>query len=220
MVIKKVRDGEKVTVHANSEKTIAGSRHYIHAADVAEALMFLFSYDITSLKSDSTGAKCQKFNIVGKDEIDNLELAQFIADVQKKDLNYEMVDFHSSRPGHDLRYALDGEKMKLMGWEPNSAYDMLERTINWSLEKMIDGFSYKKISYLLVSKFFIISHENKLKYFISITAFFSFVFSQISLDDINNINNAQLDLIKDQLKTPQEVSNIDTEDIQTTFPIL
>ena len=96
--------------------------------------MFLFSYDITSLKPDSTGAKCQKFNIVGKDEIDNLELAQFIADVQKKDLNYEMVDFHSSRPGHDLRYALDGEKMKLMGWEPNSAYDMLERTINWSLE--------------------------------------------------------------------------------------
>ena len=40
--------------------------------------------------------------------------------------------------------------------------------------------------------------KNKLKYFISITAFFSFVFSQISLDDINNINNAQLDLIKDQ----------------------
>ena len=31
-----------------------------------------------------------KFNIVGKDEIDNLELAQFIADVQKN-LNYEMV---------------------------------------------------------------------------------------------------------------------------------
>ncbi|MEL1226606.1 MAG: SLBB domain-containing protein [Candidatus Neomarinimicrobiota bacterium] len=61
--------------------------------------------------------------------------------------------------------------------------------------------------------------KNKLKYFISITAFFSFVFSQISLDDINNINNAQLDLIKDQLKTPQEVSNIDTEvDIQTTSP--
>ena len=134
MVIKKVRDSEKVTVHANSEKTVAGSRHYIHAEDVADALMFLFNYNIESLEQDFTGAKCQKFNIVGKDEIDNLELAQFIADVQKKDLNYEMVDFHSSRPGHDLRYALDGEKMKLMGWEPNSAYDMLERTINWSLE--------------------------------------------------------------------------------------
>ncbi len=86
MVIKKVRDSEKVTVHANSEKTVAGSRHYIHAEDVADALMFLFNYNIESLKQDSTGAKCQKFNIVGKDEIDNLQLAQFIAQTQKKEL--------------------------------------------------------------------------------------------------------------------------------------
>ena len=28
------------------------------------------------MKPDNTGAKCQKFNIVGKDEIDNLQLAQ------------------------------------------------------------------------------------------------------------------------------------------------
>ena len=31
-----------------------------------------------------------------------------IADAQGKPLNYELVDFHSSRPGHDLRYALSG----------------------------------------------------------------------------------------------------------------
>ena len=50
---------------------MAGSRHYIHAEDVADALYFLFNY-ISSMASDATGAKCQKFNIVGKDEIDNL----------------------------------------------------------------------------------------------------------------------------------------------------
>ena len=44
-----------------------------------------------------------------------------------------MVDFHSQRPGHDLRYALDGSKMKEMGWEPHSAYDRLESTIKWTL---------------------------------------------------------------------------------------
>ena len=77
----------------------------------------------------------------------------------------------------------------------------------------------KKYHTFLFQNFLLFLMKNKLKYFISITAFFSFVFSQISLDDINNINNAQLDLIKDQLKTPQEVSNIDTEvDIQTTSP--
>ena len=109
MVIKKVRDNDKVTVHSNSEKTIAGSRHYIHAEDVADALLFLYNYDISTIKPDNTGAKCQKFNIVGKDEIDNLQLAQFIAQTQNKELIYEMVDFHSQRPGHDLRYALDGK---------------------------------------------------------------------------------------------------------------
>ena len=91
MVIKKVRDSETVSVHANKEKTIAGSRHYIHAKDVADALLFLLQYDISSFKPDETGAKCQKFNIVGKDEINNLELAQFIAKVQNKDLIYEML---------------------------------------------------------------------------------------------------------------------------------
>ena len=45
-----------------------------------------------------------------------------------------MVDFHSQRPGHDLRYALDGKKMKNMGWVPKSAYDRLESTIKWTLE--------------------------------------------------------------------------------------
>tara|TARA_B100001093_G_scaffold215569_1_gene206884 strand:- start:9168 stop:10193 length:1026 start_codon:yes stop_codon:yes gene_type:complete len=134
MVIKKVRDNELVTVHANSKKTIAGSRHYIHAEDVADALLFLYNYDISSIGSDHTGAKCQKFNIVGKDEIDNLELAKFIAKTQNKKLNYEMVDFHSQRPGHDLRYALDGSKMANMGWTPQSAFDRLETTINWTLK--------------------------------------------------------------------------------------
>mgnify|MGYP001200053531 CR=1 FL=1 len=134
MVIKKVRDGETVTVHANAEKTKAGSRHYIHAEDVANALLFLYDYDLSLLKADSLGMNCQKFNIVGKDEIDNLSLAKFIAKVQNKSLDYDMVDFHSQRPGHDLRYSLDGQKMKKMGWEPNSAYDRLETVIKWTLE--------------------------------------------------------------------------------------
>ena len=134
MVIRKVQNNENVTVHANTEKTVAGSRHYIHAEDVAEALLFLYNYDIESIEPDETGAKCHKFNIVGKDEIDNLELAQFIAKAQSRTLKYKMVDFHSQRPGHDLRYALDGSKMANMGWSPESAFDRLENTIKWTLE--------------------------------------------------------------------------------------
>jgi dTDP-glucose 4,6-dehydratase len=134
MCIKRVRDNQKITVHSNPEKTKAGSRHYIHARDVADALMFLYNCDLSKLPTTYGGAKCQKFNIVGAEEFDNLELAQFIADTQGRPLNYEMVDFHSSRPGHDLRYALDGSKMKDMGWTPQPVKKRLGEVINWTLE--------------------------------------------------------------------------------------
>lgn len=134
MCIKKARDGEVVTVHSNPEKTKAGSRHYIHAKDVADALLYLIPYDVSGLEKDYGGAKCQKFNIVGATEMDNLELAKYIAEVQGKELNYEMVDFHSQRPGHDLRYALDGSKMKAMGWEPKPVHERLKEVVNWTLE--------------------------------------------------------------------------------------
>ena len=41
--IQRVRDGEKVTIHADSTRTKAGSRMYIHAQDVAEGLMFILN---------------------------------------------------------------------------------------------------------------------------------------------------------------------------------
>jgi dTDP-glucose 4,6-dehydratase len=135
LCIKKTRDGELITIHSNPEKTKAGSRHYIHASDVADALMFLLDCPgvVNELEADYGGAKCQKFNIVGSEELDNLELAQIIADAQGKTLNYEMVDFHSQRPGHDLRYALDGFKMKSMGWTPQPVRERLGQVIDWSL---------------------------------------------------------------------------------------
>jgi len=133
MCIKRVRDGDTITVHSNAEKTQAGSRHYIHAGCVSDAIMFLMNADLSTQEPDYGGAKCHKFNIVGAEEIDNLQLAQYIADIQGKPLNHEMVDFHSSRPGHDLRYALDGTKMKQMGWTPKPVYDRLKETVEWTL---------------------------------------------------------------------------------------
>tara|TARA_R110002110_G_scaffold355433_1_gene565064 strand:+ start:60 stop:359 length:300 start_codon:yes stop_codon:yes gene_type:complete len=59
-----------------------------------------------------------KFNIAGLEEITNLELAQRIADRMGKDLKYEFVDFHKTRAGHDLRYALDSSKIYAAGWKP------------------------------------------------------------------------------------------------------
>ena len=134
MCIKKIRDGELVTIHSDKTKKIPGSRHYIHAEDVSEAIHFLLT-NPSNIELDYGGAKCPKFNIVGSEELNNLELAKIIADSQGKVLNYEMVDFHSSRPGHDLRYSLSGEKMKKLGWEPSiKLTERIKQVVEWSLK--------------------------------------------------------------------------------------
>jgi|TARA_R100000030_G_scaffold7757_2_gene5408 dTDP-glucose 4,6-dehydratase len=133
MCIKRIRDGESITIHSDPTKTVPGSRHYIHAEDVADALLFLLNQD-TIEENNWGGAKCPKFNIVGARELNNLELAQMIALIQNKQLNYELVDFHSQRPGHDLRYALSGEKMKMMGWEPKPIEERVSEVVQWTLD--------------------------------------------------------------------------------------
>ena len=133
MCIKKIRDGESVTIHSDKSKKIPGSRHYIHAEDVAEAIYFILTNKLDD-EIDFGGAKCPKFNIVGSEELDNLELAKIIAASQGKNLKYEMVDFHSSRPGHDLRYSLSGEKMKKLGCQPSiKLTERIKQVVDWSL---------------------------------------------------------------------------------------
>ena len=137
MCIKKIRDGESVTIHSDKTKKTPGSRHYIHAEDVAEAIYFILTNKI-EYEKDFGGAKCPKFNIVGSEELNNLELAQIIASCQGKELNYEMVDFHSSRPGHDLRYSLSGEKLKKLGWQPSiKLTERIKQVVEWSLKNDI-----------------------------------------------------------------------------------
>jgi len=131
MCIRKIDRGETITIHANKDKTKAGSRFYIHARNVCNALLFLMEYGECL---DGSGQK-GKYNIVGEKEVDNLELAKLIADTMGKELKYEMVDFHSSRPGHDLRYGLDGRLMKLKGWEPERNFEnSLKEVVEWSLK--------------------------------------------------------------------------------------
>lgn len=140
MCIRKIRDGEKIFVHSDPTKTQAGSRFYINAKDVAEAMYFLLhlnssQYEIIKDHMNALGVRCPKFNVVGKEEIDNLSMVKIIAEAQKKAPVYEMVDFHTSRPGHDLRYSLDGAFMKKLGWEPRiSLRERLHEVTHWSLK--------------------------------------------------------------------------------------
>lgn len=131
MCVKKILAGETVTIHANKDMTKAGTRFYLHTRNICDAVLFLLKKGECLDGKGNTG----KYNIVGDEEISNLQMAQLVAKYLNKDLKYEMVDFHSSRPGHDLRYALDGSLMKSIGWvAPVTFEESLKRTIEWTVE--------------------------------------------------------------------------------------
>lgn len=124
--VNKILRGETVIIHADSTKKISGSRFYIHTRNIASAVEFVMQ-----------NAPLQdKYNIVGEREVSNLEVAQMIAQLLHKPLKYKMVDFHSSRPGHDLRYALDGEKLRNMGWNVEDTFEKgLKETVEYYVKQ-------------------------------------------------------------------------------------
>jgi dTDP-glucose 4,6-dehydratase len=125
LCIKKVLNGEKVYIHSYPDKIESGSRFYIHAQNIANGVLFLIQ----------NGKIGEKYNITGEKEVSNLDLAVMISKFVGKELIYEMVDFHNDRPGHDLRYGLDGSKLFELGWNPTFNFEKsLEKTVKWTLE--------------------------------------------------------------------------------------
>lgn len=126
-IIRHVLKEEKVIIHGTPDNI--GSRHWLHARNHADALLFLLTH----------GENGEIYNVVGEIELNNLEMANKIAKVvMNRELmaeEIEFIDFHKSRPGHDRRYALDGTKMREMGWKPPVPFDgSLKKTIKWTLQ--------------------------------------------------------------------------------------
>ncbi len=142
MVMKKVHAGTPMTIHASPTGEI-GSRYYLHAENLADAWWFLTDLYVLKHRNGYTTPdlpvygdgtdRPAKFHIVGEREVDNLQFAKMIATEMGQELHYELVDFHSSRPGHDLRYALDGTKLESYGWRaPLSLDESITQLVTWT----------------------------------------------------------------------------------------
>lgn len=141
MIIRNLRDGRPVPVHTATDGT-SGSRFYLHARNLADAWCWLVReslLDGPALYSDGS-SRPDRFHIVGEREITNSSLVRHVGAVMGMDDNrvnslIQPVSFHASRPGHDLRYALDGTKLHDLGWvAPVTFGDALARTVKWTLE--------------------------------------------------------------------------------------
>lgn len=131
--IRSLQRGEPVTVHCAPDGT-PGSRCYLHARNLADAWLHLLRTEIPQTHPED--AQPSRYHIVGEREVDNITMAHLIADAMGiADPAIERVDFHGSRPGHDLRYALDGTKLASTGWKaPVPFEESLRRTVAWTLD--------------------------------------------------------------------------------------
>ena len=139
LCIRKIQAGETIQIHSDPTKEIPGSRHWIHARNVANALLYIINNERTEVGA-AIGPRLNwnrcKINIVGEAEVNNLEMAKFIGRVLGKEPKVEMTDFHSSRPGHDLRYALNGDLLKSLGHSyPKTFEQSLEKTVRWMIDE-------------------------------------------------------------------------------------
>jgi dTDP-glucose 4,6-dehydratase len=152
-IIEKVYKGEQMPIHAERGGSI-GSRVYLHAKNVADALIFLSKKEPAmynphpqpmALPPWGNGTEPQqnyyeiqkpdRYNICGDTEVNNLEMALLVADIMGKELNYQLVQSHSARPGYDRRYMLDGTKLREAGWTaPMGFRESLRQVIDWTVK--------------------------------------------------------------------------------------
>lgn len=83
----------------------------------------------------------ETYNIGGFNEWQNIELVKLLCKVMDSKLgraagtSEKLITYVTDRAGHDLRYAIDANKIKNeLGWEPSVTFEIgLEKTVDWYL---------------------------------------------------------------------------------------
>ena len=121
--IKYLTLGKRIPLHNNGTPI----RNWLHASDTAEAVIKIIEH----------GVKNEIYNICGGYEQSNLDTVTKIIKLQHpKDITLEeefprykqnvvnkYLDLSCVRQGQDVRYALNDNKLRALGWEPKAIFD-------------------------------------------------------------------------------------------------
>jgi len=108
-------------------------RDWLHVDDHARALRLVLE----------TGKNGETYNIGGHNEKTNIEVVKTICELLDKLVpsspyipHESLITYVTDRPGHDLRYAIDADKIAAeLGWTPAETFESgIEKTINWYLD--------------------------------------------------------------------------------------
>ena len=76
------------------------------------------------------GTPGEVYNVGAGNEITNTELT--FAILERMGRGEEMIEYVADRPGHDLRYSVDTQKVRELGWAPEHSFEeALDATIDW-----------------------------------------------------------------------------------------
>ena len=91
------------------------------------------------------GVSGETYNIGGHNERNNITIVNTICEILDKEVprqdgkSYkELITFVTDRAGHDLRYAIDPDKIvNELGWKPDETFDTgIVKTVDWYLKQM------------------------------------------------------------------------------------
>lgn len=127
VVILKALAGAPIPIYGKGENI----RDWLYVEDHADALL-------TVVQKGENG---RSYNIGGENERTNLELVKTICAIldEKRPGNRpyaEQIEFVTDRPGHDMRYAIDPQRIRdELGWRPSVTVEQgLEKTVQWYLD--------------------------------------------------------------------------------------
>ena len=133
LIILNALDGKALPIYGDGKQV----RDWLYVDDHARALY----------KVVSEGKLGETYNIGGFNEKQNIEVVNTICNhlndliVDKpeglSDFN-ELITYVTDRPGHDVRYAIDANKInKELGWHPEETFDSgIKKTIEWYLANL------------------------------------------------------------------------------------
>ena len=128
LVILNALDGKPLPIYGKGENV----RDWLYVGDHAKALWLI----------NEKGVPGETYNIGGHNERTNLEVVKTICAIlddlrPKAQGKYsDQIVFVTDRPGHDLRYAIDSDKLqKDLGWKAEENFDTgIRKTVQWYLD--------------------------------------------------------------------------------------
>jgi len=130
-VIRKIINHEEINVDTDIYGAL-GSRKYVYAGDVANAVNLISKLQINSSNSESKRSLPERFHISGIDEISNLEIVEIISKILN--IKAKINIYPSPRPGYDLRYELSSNKLRDLGWiESKPIIQRLKEIVEWTV---------------------------------------------------------------------------------------